>query len=885
MKFWRQRKDEELDAEIRSHLDAAIRDRIERGEAPDEARTHALREFGNVGLVKEVTRAMWGWGWLERLAQDLRFGMRMLRKNPGFSFVAILTLALGIGANTAIFSVVNAVLLRPLPYPQPEQLVSIYDSLPSINFPRAGLSEGEYINLRNQNQSFAEVAARYWGEASLRGVAEPERVVTPHVSANYFRALGVRMALGRDFLPEEELVGKNYVVVLTHQFWQRKFAGNPAIIGRMLTLDDTDYTVIGVLPSDFRAPHELAADTRVDVWRAYDFNPAQLRRGNQGLTVLARLRPGVTLETAHAETSLNTRREATAYPAFYPADIVNHIEPLQRAVTGDVRQSLWMLLAAVAVVLLIVCANVASLLLVRGEERQKEIAVRAALGAGRGRIVRQMLAESTLLALLGGGLGVLLAHWGVKALLAISPDNILRLHEASLDGRVLGFTLAATLLTAVIFGLAPALHAVKFDLNTLLKESGRGNQLTSRSRLRQALVVTETALAVVLLIAAGLLLRSIHALQRVDAGFRPDHLLTMALTPPNTAGRDPQQVVNLYERVLHRLQSLPGVTAVAAAENVPLDGSRRNTIIEIAGRPLDMTRLTNMSAEFRAISTDYFQTTEMRLVRGRGFNATDQEGALPVAIINESLARHHWSNEAPIGQRFRLLDGPPDKATTRYLTIVGVVADAKNVSLAEPARQEVFVPLAQKAKSYGRMEPGLEFSLVVRTATDPAQLAGTVQREVRELEHGFIITQVRTMEQILSATIVQPRFRTTLLGCFALLALGLGIIGIYGVLSSIGAQRTQEIGIRMALGAQMRDVLRLVVAQGMKLALLGIALGLASAAVLTRWLQSLLFGVSATDPLTFAGIALLLLLVALLACWLPARRATQVDPLVALRHE
>jgi MacB-like periplasmic core domain len=321
--FRRQQREAELNAEIQHHLDEAIRDCIARGESPDDARTNALREFGNVGLVKEVTREMWGWASLERLIQDLRFGLRMLRKNPGFALIAILTLALGIGANTAIFSVVNAVLLRPLPYPQPEQLVSIYDSLPSINFPRTGLSEGEYINLRNQNQSFAEVAARYWGEASLRGVAEPERIVTPHVSPNYFRALGVRLALGRDFLPEEELAGKNHVVVLTHQFWQRKFAGDPAIIGRTLTLDDAGYTVIGVLPAGFRAPHELSADTRVDVWRAYDFNPARLRRGNQGLTVLARLRPGVTLETAHAETSLNTRREATAYPAFYPADIVN----------------------------------------------------------------------------------------------------------------------------------------------------------------------------------------------------------------------------------------------------------------------------------------------------------------------------------------------------------------------------------------------------------------------------------------------------------------------------------------------------------------------------------------------------------------------------------
>jgi putative ABC transport system permease protein len=883
--FRRRDREAELDAEIRSHLDQAIRDRIARGEAPDEARASALREFGNVGLVKEVTREMWGWAWLEPLMQDLRFGLRMLRKHPGFTLIAVLSLALGIGANTAIFSVVNAVLLRPLPYAQPEQLVSIYDALPSINFPRVGLSEGEYINLRNQNQSFVEVAARYWGEASLRGVAEPERIIAPHVSANYFRTLGVRMALGRDFLPVEELTGKNRVIVLTHQFWQRKFAGDPDIIGRTLTLDESGYTVIGILPADFRAPHELSADRRVDVWRAYDLNPARLRRGNQGLTVFARLRPGVTLETAHAETSLNTRREATAYPVFYPADIVNHIEPLQRAVTGDVRRSLWMLLAAVGVVLLIVCANIASLLLVKGEERQKEIAVRAALGAGRGRIVRQMLTESTLLALLGGGLGLLIAHWGIKALVAISPDDIPRLHEAALDLRVLGAELLVSLLTALFFGLAPALYAVKFDLNSMLKESGRGAQQSSRHRLRKAMVVIETALAVVLLVAAGLLLRSFRELHRVNTGFRPDHLLTVALTPPSAAGRAPQQVLNLYDRVMDHLQTLPGVTAVAAAENVPLAGSRRNTIIEIAGRALDMTRLTNMSSEFRAISTNYFQTTEMRLLRGRGFEATDQEDALPIAIINESLARNHWPNENPISQRFRLLDGPPDRATTRYLTIVGVVADAKNVSLTEPARQEVFIPIAQKLKSYGRMEPGLEFSLVIRTATDPAQLAGTVQRKVRELDNTFIITQVRTMEQILTGQIVQPRFNTILVGCFALLALALGVVGIYGVLASVVAQRTQEIGIRLALGAQTRDVLRLVLGEGMRLSGLGVGLGLLAAFALTRLLRGFLFGVSATDPLTFFVIALLLLVIALLACWIPAQRATKVDPMIALRTD
>jgi len=881
--FHRSHREQEFAQELESHLALHIEDNLRAGMSPEEARRVALVKLGGVAQVQELQREQRGLPMLETLLQDLRYGMRMLQKHKGFTFIAIMTLALGIGATTAIFSVVNAVLLRPLPYAKPEELVSLYDSLPSINFPRTGLSEAEYINLRNQNQSFADIAAWHWSfdEVSLRGVAEPERLKAPHATANFFRTLGVPMALGRDFLPEEELTGKNNVVVLSHQFWQRKFAADPALVGRMITLNDTGYTVIGVLPAGFRAPNEMAAETRVDLWRGYDLNPAHLHRGNNFLTVFARLRPGVTLAVAHAESRVNTRREATNYPAFYPPDVANHIEPLHQTVVGDVRQSLWMLFAAVAIVLLIVCANVASLLLVKGEERQKEIAVRAALGAGRGRIVRQMLAESALLALLGGGAGVLLARWGLQALLTISPADIPRLHEATLDGRVLGVTVLVSLLTALIFGLAPALHAVKFDLNTMLKESGRGSQQLSRSRLRKVLVVTETALAVVLLIAAGLLLRSFRELQRVNPGLRPDHLLTMTLTPAHTDGT----AVNWPERVQAQLQTLPGVVAVATAEALPLSDDRRNTAIEITGRPLDMNRLTNMSSMFRAVSANYFQTTEMRLLRGRFFTDTDQEGALPVALINESLARNHWPSEDPIGKQLRLLDGPPDKATTRYLTIVGVVADVKNTSLTEVARQEVYVPLAQSAVTYGRMTAREKFSVVIRTANAPAQLAGTVQRAVRQLDSSLIVSDVRTMEQMLAGQIVQPRFNTLLVSCFALLALALGIIGIYGVLSSIVAQRTPEIGLRLALGAQTRDVLRLVLGEGMRLSGLGVGLGLLAAFALTRLLNKFLFGVSATDPLTFAVIAVLLSFVALLACWIPARRATKVDPMIALRRE
>ncbi len=820
---------------------------------------------------------------MQTLWQDLRYGARMLLKQPGFTLIAVVTLALGIGANTAIFSVVNAVLLRPLPYAQPQDLVSIYDAIPSLNLPRLGLAEAEFVALRDQKQSFAEVAAWSVGEAILRGVAEPERVSAPRVTANFFRTLGVNVALGRDFLPEEELAGKNNVVVQAHHFWQRKFGGDPAIIGRTLTLDETAFTVIGVLPADFRAPNELQADTRRDLWRGYGLNPASLRRGRHMLTVYARLKPGASFTAAQAESAANTRRELTSFPALYVADLANHMETLERTVVGDVRQSLWILLAAVAVVLLIVCANVASLLLVRGEARQKEIAVRAALGASRGRIVRQMLAESSLLALLGGGLGLLLARWGLDGLLSISPDNIPRLMETTLDLRVMVFALLASLLTAFMFGLAPAWHATRFDLQTMLKDRGRGSRQISRSRLRKALVVTETALAVVVLVAAGLLLRSFRELQRVNTGFRPDHLLTMTLTPPSAAVRDNQQVVNLYDQVLTRIRTLPGVASVAATDALPLDGDSRNTIVEIAGRPLDLNRLTNRNTQFGAISETFFQTTGMRLLSGRGFNAADHADALLVAVVNESLARNHWPNEDPLGQRIRMLDAPPDKATTPYLTIVGVVADVKNESLKEAARQEVFAPIAQHASAYGRMGAHTSFTLVARTANDPATLINTIQREVRQIESSFLITNVRTMEQIMAQVLVQPRFNLILLGSFALLALGLGTVGIYGVIASVVTQRTNEIGIRMALGAQSRDVLRLIVGQGMTLTFIGVTLGLLASSAVTRWLKTLLFGVSATDPLTFGLIALLLITVALLACWIPARRATKVDPMIALR--
>ena len=819
--------------------------------------------------------------------RDLRYGARMLLKKPGFTAMAVLTLALGIGANTAIFSVVNAVLLRPLPYEQPDRLVALYDALPALGYPRVGLSEAEFVRLRQENRSFAELAGWYWIPATLRGVSEPERVAAPMATANFFRTLGVKVALGRDFNAEEELVGKNNVVVLSHAFWRRKFAGDQAVIGRTLDLDGDSVTVIGVLPASFKAPTELRADTRADMWRGFDLRPSNPRRGGQFMSVIGRLRPGATPAQAQAEHHANTRRDAGENPKWYPPDVLGYLLPLERAVAGDVRLALLVLLGAVAVVLLIACVNVANLLLVRGEDRQKEIAVRAALGASRGRIVRQLLMESLFLAALGGGIGLLLALWGVDALLAISPEDVPRLAETSLDLRVAGFALLISLLTAILFGLTPALRAVKFDLHTTLKEGGRSGAANSRSRLRRSLVVVETALAVVLLVAAGLLIRSVRELQRVDMGFRPDHLLTMRLTPPGSAYRDNQQIAGLYERLLARIIALPGVVSAAMTDPLPPNGLGNATVVEFEGRQFDMTPLEHLSVDFRTVSVGYFQTMGMRLMRGRLFTGADQEGVTPVAVVNETFARNHWPGEDPVGKRFRYLNTTPDRATTPYLTIVGVVADAKNRALADAAWQEAFIPLAQHAATYGGGSRGLQqdFNLVVRTTADPSSLAIAAQREARETEREFIVSQVRTMDDALTRAVTQPRFNMILFGGFALLALALGAVGIYGVIAYTVAQRTHEIGVRMALGAQARDVLKLVVAEGMALAASGVGAGLLASFALTRLMKTLLFGVSATDPLTFGSIALLLTVVALLACYIPARRAAKVDPMVALRVE
>lgn len=875
----------ELDEEVRFHLEKEIEQNLAQGMHAEEARFAALRSFGGVEQVKEESRDVRGVRFLEQLGQDLRYGARMLRKNPGFTLVAIITLSLGIGANTIIFSVVNSVLLRPLPYAAPEQLVFIYDSAPGFGIPKFGLMEAEFLRLRDEARSIEKVAFYTTTTLTLTGAGEPERIASGTASGDFFTALGTTMILGRTFRLEEEPRGKGNVVILSHGFWRRKFAADPNVIGQAITLDGRSHTIIGVLPPDFKSPPELQADRTVDLWLPPGYNLAG-PCCSHGASVIARLRGGQTFEQAQAETGTIIAGVMKDYPQGYPKDgsMQTIIKPLQQEIIGDLRQSLWVLFAAVVFVLLIACANIANLLLARSETRQKEIAIRAALGAGRARIIRQLLAESLLLGVSGGGIGLLLAWWGLKLLPALGSEKIPRLQEITLDARVLGFTLLMALLTSIVFGLVPACQAVKFNLQSALKEGGRSAAAPkSRSRLRATLVIIEVALSLVLLVGAGLLIKSFWRLQQVDTGVKAEQLLTLRLFPPASTYHDDRQEAAFYENLLQRVRSLPGVREAAVTDGVPLGDRSGGTVMEVEGRPVEMDALN--SAGWRVVSPDYFRTMGVRLLQGRFLEDTDQQQAMPVAVINETLARTHWPNEDPLGRRIRLLNRPPGEATTAFLTVVGVVADVKNSGLTEEAQQEVYVPLRQREAAVSGMGLEHQMSMAVRTSVEPLNLVNAIRQEIGGIDPSVPVASVRTMEQILATVTVQPRFNMILLGTFALLALVMASVGIYGVLSYSVTQRRHEIGIRIALGARQGDVLKLVVRQGMILALTGVVIGVASSFALTRLMAGLLFGVSVDDPLTFAAIAMLLTGVALVACYLPARRATKVDPMIALRHD
>ena len=816
---------------------------------------------------------------MQTLIQDLRYGARMLLKKLGFTLIAVITLALGIGANTAIFSVINAVLLRPLPYAEPERLVAIWESNTQRPDSRNSIAYPNFFDWRAQSQSFERMASYHTNNMALTGVTTPVNLRGAVVSPDLFAVLGVKPRLGRWFVPEEEKPGIR-AAIINHSLWQRQFGGDPNIIGRALTLDGKPFNVVGVMPAGFQFPIE--AET-VEIWVTSSIDGEKTdpkeqaqneQRGSHFLQAVGRLKPNIKIEQAQAEMSLIAGKLEQQYPDTNTRH-GSRLIPFHDDLVRDYSEALWLILGAVGCVLLIACANVANLLLARATARYKEIAVRAALGADRWRVIRQLLTESLLLSLGGGLLGLLLAWWGTEALIRLIPEDVPRLAEIDLDRWVFGFTLLISVVTGVVFGLAPALQASKIELTEAMKEGSRGaGSGAGRARLRNALVVVEIAIALVVLIGAGLLLQTFHKLQQVDLGFDTSHTLTASVELPDARYPKPEQATAFYQTLLERVKDLPGVENASAITPLPLGGSTFVISFEVEGRNIPKGQLP--SSHFRAITPDYFNVMRIPQISGRAFTNHDDEKSPGVVIINESFAKRHFPNENPIGKHLK--PGISVTNETVWREIVGAVKDVKhNQSLSRDYEPEYYMPHAQI--------PLGSMSLVLRATNDPRSLAGAVQREVHALDKDIPVYRIKTLDQYLGVAVAKPKFNALLLALFAGLALLLTAIGLYGVMAYSVIQRTQEIGIRIALGAQAGNVLQMVLRQGLKLTALGLALGLAAAYALTRYMQSLLFGVKPTDLVTFVAIALLLIVVAVAACWIPARRATKVDPMVALRRE
>jgi putative ABC transport system permease protein len=856
----------EIDEEMRFHIEMRTEENVRRGMSPDEARRDAERRFGRLTRIKEMGYEVRGGGMLETLRQDIRHGLRVLLKNPGFTLVAVSALALGIGANTAIFSVINALVLRPLPYAEPDRLVMV-----SVGGHEA--SQADFFDWRAQSRTLDDLSALSYWNANLGGVEAPERIQGFLVTAGLFPMLGVRPMMGRTFTPEEMQQGHDGVVVLSHEVWRRVLGSDQSVLGKTLTINARQRTVVGVMPPGFQFYDKAEA------WAPLSLDPHDASVGARRahyLIAAARLKPGVTIQQAQVEMNAINRRLGEQYPetdANRPVKLVWVHEYL----VGPARPALLALVGMVGFVLLISCANVANLVLARNAARQREFALRVALGAGRLRIVRQLLTESALLAAIGGGLGLLIALWGVELLVARIPpgwvSGIPLSEGVPIDARVLVFTLVVSLVTGLVFGLAPALQVSKPDLNGVLKEGGRTGGAGGRRqrRLRGLLVVAEVALSLTLLIGAGLMARSFVELMRVPSGFNAENVLTMKLALPGLKYTKDEQVAGFYARALESIAAVPGVEAAGATTTLPLGGGDQQTEVLVAGRPAPAAG-QRPEVSFRDISPDYFRALGIPLLRGRTFTERDDKGAPGVAILNETMARRLFgAPEAALGQRLTDVDGKNERE------VVGLVGDVRHAGLDAEPQAEMYVPFTQEASN--------SMTLVVRTASDPASFVPALRARLLAIDKDQPAYNVRTMEQVVAESVSQRRLTMLLFGLFAALALALATIGIYGVMSYSVSQRAHEIGVRVALGAQRRDVLRLVIADGMALTLGGVVLGLAAAFALTRLLASLLYGVKATDPATYAAISLLLAAVALLACYLPARRATKVDPLLALRAE
>jgi putative ABC transport system permease protein len=873
------RLEQELDEEVRSHVEMLVEENLRKGMSPEEARYAALRSFGGVEQVKEVYRERRGLPMIETVIQDVRYGARMLAKNPGFTAVAIITLALGIGANTAIFSIVDAVILRPLPYKDPDRLVMVKELIPVASPDPIPVCASDVAQFQRQNQAFESVAAFRSEQFDLGGSGEPERITVERVNASLFSLLGVQPMLGRTFTPEDDQPG-HPLAILSYPLWQRRFGADPGVMGRTVTLDRQPYTVIGVTPRSFVFPlHGMEQGDAADVFIPMAFTPEELKAvaDNFNNSVLARLKPGVSLARANLDLDAIAHRILQTYPPELRDQVkLSAVAlPLSAQVVGKVRTLLLLLLGAVGFVLLIACANVANLLLTRAASRQREITVRLALGAGRARLLQQLATENLLLAIVGAGLGLLLALGIMQGLAGWMPAEIPRVNAIGVNLTVLAFTIVLTLFTGLIIGVAPALAPSRTELQAALKEGGRsGQQGPQHRRLRSALVMWEIALSLVLLVGAGLLVRSFERVLSTQPGFQPEHVLTASLSLPEAQYKQAAQTRGFYRELIARLAQLPAVKAVGVSTDLPLEAHWEEMITPEGYQPPPGAGLN--VCMHSVILGDYLRALGVPLLRGRYFTEQDTPTSTPVLIVSESLAKRFWPHQDPVGKRLKT--GPPESKDP-WLTIVGVVGDVKQGPMDTPTMPHTYGSYSQSNI------PCSSLNVAVRAQGNPLSLASALRATVWGLDRQLAVARVRTMHQIISESTAPRRFNLSLLAAFATLAVALAAIGIYGVISYSVAQRTHEIGIRMALGAQRDDVLRQVIGQGLVLLGAGVLIGVLGASVLTRFLATLLYEVRPTDPVTFIAVSLVLTVVALLASYVPARRATKVDPMVALRYE
>ena len=863
---------DDLDEEVRYHIDRQTEANVRAGMGPEEARRAALRAFGGVEESKEQCRDARGVRWLDDFWQDVRYGLRSLAKRPGFTAVALVTLALGIGANTAIFSVVDAVLLRPLPFAEPDRLVVVWERNAQRPARHNTVSPANWLDWRDQSGSFESWAAFVMTRRNLTGVGEPVEVNTQFVSGDYFAVLGTPPLYGRALTAEDDVASGADVVVLGYGLWQRRFGGDPGIVGRAITLNGKPQTVVGVMPRDFQLTIKENANVsgNVELWAPLRVAERDRSKVGRFLATVARLKPGVTAEAARTEVGGIAARLEAEYPEYNTGWGI-HVVPVRDQLVGGVRPALLVLSGAVGLVLLIACANVASLLLMRAATRSREIAIRAALGAGRFRVVRQLLTESLCLAVLGGAAGLVLALWGTNLLLALAPPDLVGLPDVDLDLRVLGFTAGVAVLTGLVFGLVPALQASRVDLNGTLKEGGRQAAADNvATRLCRVLVVSEVALALVLLIGAGLLLRSFSTLRSVDPGFEPEGVVATAVRLPGVRYPEDSHCIAFFGDLLERLRATPGVRSASMVSTLPFAGIGSRTDFRIEGEP-EPAPGQEPGTDVMVVDPAYFETMGIPILAGRTFTSQEARTVSHVVIVNEALAKRHWPNESPLGKRIKIdmMDEP------QFCEIVGVVGDVRNKALDIPADTGIYWPHAEL--------PFSNMTVVVRSDRDPAGLFAPVREVVRDMDPDLPFAELRPMTAWMSDSLARERFSALLLAIFGSVAFVLAVVGIYGVLSYTVALRSGEIGIRMALGAQPADVVRMVLADGLRLTAVGLAAGLVAAVLLNGFVASLLYGVTGTDTATYAGASLLFLAVAVLACALPARRAVSVDPIVALR--